>query len=712
MTAAVIAAEAVYGNSVPDKVSLEAIACLGSVLGVGPLEVYIGGVDLSGHAVPDKGLIEPAVAALNATGTGPLAAPLFAQAAVAGAVACGYVNYYCHGSDITATILQNPDVQVHPIPITFLQPPFKNPTSPNPCVAAGTTQSCWGDLIGWSQVTCTSLVASLDGQGNGVCERPDPQGNLSQLAVPGSAGSPDNGAAPIKCATGKVLGLSIGYDGDLSFDLSGPDVLPLVNYHNFLLGPGGTAAPNGIDIEIPLVERPLFMNVLPSLRPGMQVRACGHWVADMHMLWNELHPITSLSIVPEITYTGAKSADFNDPAQVQAQLTSNGSPVPNEQLTFTLGSGPTCSATTDSSGNAACSLTPNQAAGPYTLTTAFAGDSTYGANSLATPFTVTLEETAIALTSGSATTSDFNDTATVQAQFTTDGSPFPNAQVAFVLGSGAGSETCQATTDANGIANCPITPNQQAGAYTLTASFAGNAFYAASSGSTSFTITKEETTVNFTASSPTVIANTHPTTFSATLKEDGVIPIANRTITIAIGSQSCPAGPTDATGTASCTIVLNQILGPGTVTASFAGDPFYLPSSTSEPVIVFSFLATGSMVIGNLNAATGNTVTFWGAEWAKVNSLSGGSAPNSFKGFAVTAPQSCGGSWTGDPGNSGGPPASVPSYMGVIASSTIVKSGSNIVGDGPIIIVVKTNPGYGPSPGHAGTGTVVAIFCH
>jgi len=30
----------------------------------------------------------------------------------------------------------------------------------------------------------------------------------------GSAGSPDNGAAPIKCATGKVLGLSIGYDGD------------------------------------------------------------------------------------------------------------------------------------------------------------------------------------------------------------------------------------------------------------------------------------------------------------------------------------------------------------------------------------------------------------------------------------------------------------------------------------------------------------------
>ncbi|MGZ8848347.1 MAG: hypothetical protein ACXW3C_17940, partial [Pyrinomonadaceae bacterium] len=24
---------------------------------------------------------------------------------------------------------------------------------------------------------------------------------------------------------------------------------------------------------------------------------------------------------------------------------------------------------------------------------------------------------------------------------------------------------------------------------------------------------------------------------------------------------------------------------------------------------------------------------------------------------------------------------------------------------------IKTNPGYGPSPGHVGTGTVVAVFC-
>jgi hypothetical protein len=716
MTAAVITAEAAYGNSVPDKVSLEAIACSSAFLGVGPLELYIGAVELSGHSVPDKELIVPAVAALNGTGTGLLAAPLFAQAAVAGAVACGYVNYYCNGSDITKTILENPDIQTHPIPITFLQPPFKNPSSPNPCVAAGTSLSCWGDLIGWSQVTCTSLLARLDSQRIGGCERDelDPQGNLSSLAVPGSAGSPDNGGAPIVCTSGKVLGLSIGYDGDLSFDLSGPDVVRLVNYHNFSQGPGGTPPPNGIDIEVPLADKPLFMDALTALRPGMGVKVCGHWVADMHMLWNELHPITSLSIVPDITYTGATFGDFNDPAQVQAQLSSNGVPIANEQLTFTLGSGgPTCSATTDSSGNAACSLTPNQAAGPYTLTVAFAGDSNYGANSIATLFTVTHEETAVAFTATSASTSDFDDPATVQAQFTTDGNPFPNAQITFVLGSGTGSEACQGTTDASGLVSCPITPSQQAGAYTLTASFVGNAFYAASSASTSFTITKEETSISFTTTSPTVIANGHSTSFSATLKEDGTTPIIGRTITITIGSQSCSASPTDASGTASCAITLNQTLGPGTISASFAGDAFYLPSSTSEPVTVFAFLARGAMAIGNLNAATGNVVTFWGSQWSTLNSLSGGPAPSGMKGYADDAAQSCGGTWTGDPGTSGNPPPAVPSYMGVVVSSTITMQNSTLlVGDAPMIVVVRTNSGYGPAAGQAGTGTVVAVFCH
>lgn len=741
MAAAIANAEILYGNSGPDDASLLPIASLPTVgicpVCVGPLEGYIGALLLAGDTVPDASFVEAGVvgietAAAAAGPAGPVllatAQAALAQAAVAGSIACGYVNYFCNGSDITKTILENPNVQIQGIPITFLQSPFSNPPNPNPCPAAGV--NCWGGLIGWAQVACTTLVPDfkvINSQQVGACEQVPPEtqaGNLTGLAVPGSAGSPDNSGAPIMCATGTVLGLSIGYDGDVSFDVNGPGILSLVNYHNFQPGPGGTEPPNGIDVEIPLADRPTFMSTLALLRgpqqtpggTGMDVHVCGRWVADMHMLWNELHPIISLSLVPRITYTGATSGDFNDPVQVQAQLTNGGSPLPNEPVTFTLGSGAgteTCTATTDGTGTAACQITPNQAAGPYTLTTGFAGDATYGANSLATSFTITHEETALAFTGASATNADFDDPATVQVQLTTDGAPLANELVTISLGSGGGTETCVGPmTGPSGLATCQITPNQQAGPYTITATFAGDPFYAASSASASFTINKEETTTKFTASSPTVIANGHPTTFSATLLEDGAVPIANRTITIAIGSQSCPAGLTDATGTASCTIVLNQVLGPGTVTASFAGDPFYLPSSTSESVITFAFLARGSMVIGNLNAATGSGVTFWGAQWAEVNSLSGGPAPNAMKGFADSAPQSCGGSWTANPpANSGVPPPSVPSYMGAIASSRIIQSGSTISGDVPIIVVIKTNPGYGPSPGQPGTGTVVATFC-
>jgi hypothetical protein len=130
--------------------------------------------------------------------------------------------------------------------------------------------------------------------------------------------------------------------------------------------------------------------------------------------------------------------------------------------------------------------------------------------------------------------------------------------------------------------------------------------------------------------------------------------------------------------------------------------------------LVFAFApGGGSFVIGDENSATGTPVTFWGAKWWKNNSLSGGSAPPSFKGFAEepTTP-SCGTGWGADPGNSTPPPnGPLPADMGVIVSSKVTKSGSQISGDTVHIVVVKTNPGYKPNPGHAGTGTVEAQVC-
>jgi hypothetical protein len=49
--------------------------------------------------------------------------------------------------------------------------------------------------------------------------------------------------------------------------------------------------------------------------------------------------------------------------------------------------------------------------------------------------------------------------------------------------------------------------------------------------------------------------------------------------------------------------------------------------------------------------------------------------------------------------------------MGVIVASTVSMPGSTLLGNVSMIVVVRTNSGYGPSVGHAGTGTVVAVFC-
>jgi CSLREA domain-containing protein len=126
-------------------------------------------------------------------------------------------------------------------------------------------------------------------------------------------------------------------------------------------------------------------------------------------------------------------------------------------------------------------------------------------------------------------------------------------------------------------------------------------------------------------------------------------------------------------------------------------------------------LVSGAFLIGDLDAAVGEHVTFWGAQWSKQNSLSGGSAPPSFKGFASHTPgepPKCGDTWTTEPGNSSNPPSSVPSSMAVIVSSSIEKSGSTIAGNTRKVVIVRTDSGYAPDPGHPGTGTVVSEVCH
>jgi hypothetical protein len=311
------------------------------------------------------------------------------------------------------------------------------------------------------------------------------------------------------------------------------------------------------------------------------------------------------------------------------------------------------------------------------------------------------------------TTADYHDSAQLMAVLTlATGAAIPNATVKFTMGS----QNCSATTNTSGVASCSLTPNQAAGNYTATASFSG--IFGADAGTSSsapFVITLEQTTLSYTGD--TVIANGGTVHLSGVLLEDNVTPIAGRTVTFTLGAggvQSCNA-VTDATGRAACSISpVSQTLGPVLVSNSFAGDTFYRPASATANVLLFAFLTNGGFVLGDQSVQVGTQETFWDAQWAGVNRLSGGAAPDSFKGFAESLssePPTCGITWASTPGNSPKPPDTVPAYIGVLVSPSVIQSGATLSGSATKIVVVKTNPGYSSNPGHAGTGTVVAQFC-
>jgi uncharacterized repeat protein (TIGR01451 family) len=182
---------------------------------------------------------------------------------------------------------------------------------------------------------------------------------------------------------------------------------------------------------------------------------------------------------------------------------------------------------------------------------------------------------------------------------------------------------------------------------------------------------------------------------------------------------TCNLGSIASGGSATVTIVATVTAASGSTicnTAKVSGDqpdPDTDNNSSTTCAFVYAVSAGGNFVIGDLNAAVGTNVTFWGAQWWKLNSLSGGAAPAAFKGFEDTpAAPGCGTNWTTDPGNSTPPPAGpLPAYMAVLVSSSISKSGSTISGNTPHIVIVKTNAGYDANPGHAGTGTVFAQVC-
>jgi hypothetical protein len=193
-----------------------------------------------------------------------------------------------------------------------------------------------------------------------------------------------------------------------------------------------------------------------------------------------------------------------------------------------------------------------------------------------------------------AASAGYHNSFTASAHLTlTGGSAVSGATVDFSLGKGGGTESCTAKANSSGDVACPLTPDQAAGATTITATFAGTAAAHGSTTSVPFTIKPGPGALAYTG--PKRIANGGPTRLSGVLKEHGkkepgktAAVIAGRKVTFTLGAgkhkQSC-TGTTGRNGSASCVIsVVKQPLNDKTtvpLAAAFGGDAFYLPSRAS-----------------------------------------------------------------------------------------------------------------------------------
>ena len=432
------------------------------------------------------------------------------------------------------------------------------------------------------------------------------------------------------------------------------------------------------------------------------------------------------------TATGPTSVTNGQPATLTGVLTTTeptlGTDVSGAPVTLTLGSGTSqqsCTGTTNGSGAASCTIASvTQTSGSTAVVSgSFGGNNDYQPSTNVPKTVQVYTPTQLTVT---AVTAPYGGSDTVTGVLKNwAGVPLSGEPVTLTLNS---TQSCTGTTGSGGVVTCTIIPNEPSGSYTLSGSFGGDTSkgpqYLPSGGSNTFVVTKAATTVVSTG--PSIEVNGMPITLSANLTTAGGTGPGGLPVVLTLGSgssaQSC-TGTANASGNVSCTIPNpNQTSGSVALTVSYGGNTYYLPSGASTTVTTASLPTSGDFVVGDVSAGAptkGTVVNFWGSQLWKKNAFSGvDNAPASMKGYIDNAPAlscktSTGGvpTWTSNPGNSSGPPSTIPVNMVVVVGSYINQSGSTESGNIVHLVVVQVAAGYGPNPGHDGYGQILATIC-
>ena len=314
-------------------------------------------------------------------------------------------------------------------------------------------------------------------------------------------------------------------------DLSGPSALPAgvtqvgpaFQITGLQLGGASSAQYTSIynPALVPSSSTPVLYRFAPAPQSPMAPMALsatgtsGTWTALSTTADPQLGELTAeimgdgiyvpLAVSPtSLSYSGPTNGVFGEPLTVSATLSDSGpNPVPGQTVDFTLNSAESCSATTDPTGSASCSITPAEGVGTYPLLVVFKETSGYAASSSSASFRLTQATPVIKVSGGPATY---------------DGSPHGATASATGVG-GAAVSGSFVLTYAPGGATVPT----NAGTYAVGATFtSSDPNYTNATGSGSIIINQAPTSVTYTGDESVVVPNAFTLSVSRT------------------GPQSCP----------------------------------------------------------------------------------------------------------------------------------------------------------------------------
>jgi large repetitive protein len=300
-------------------------------------------------------------------------------------------------------------------------------------------------------------------------------------------------------------------------------------------------------------------------------------------------PAPSATTITPATASPVTGQPVTIAVQVAGQYTGTGVAAPSGTVTVTDGTR-TCQASlSGSNGTAAgsCQITED-AAGSYSLTASYPGDSNFGSSTTSQATTLTVGPAPSKTTITSATASVAGQPITVEVrtagEYTGSGIVAPSGTVAVTGGTGS----CQAALSGSGGAStgsCHLT-EASSGSHSLTASYPGDANFGSST-SPAFPVTvgKATTKTGLTLSAATVTyGNDKTLKLTATIAPQ-YTGTPTGTVTITAGTiKLCVVKLSAATGSCSPASATSLAVGSHTLTASYSGDGNFDSSTAAKTV--------------------------------------------------------------------------------------------------------------------------------